>query len=144
MRNLMPVEHRNNNGMSNYFDDFERDFFHDFPMMPQIPEFRTDIADKGDSYLLEAELPGFDKKDIKIDIDGDMLTVSAQHSETTEDKKDKNYIRRERRCGSFARRFDVSGIDTSAISAAYNNGVLELTLPKQRPEAQPTHTIEIK
>ncbi len=135
MFDLLPFERRRND-MMNFFGDWGKDFFGE--MGDQISAFRTDIMDKGDHYLLEAELPGFDKKDIDIDINGDTLTISAKHEASKEDKKD-NYIRRERSYGSFVRSFDVSTIDAANIKAAYNNGILELTLPKlaeQKPESR--------
>ena len=107
--------------MANYnpfreMDEFEKNFFADpFSMFDTgaIAEFKTDITDNGDSYLLEADLPGFDKKDIKLDINGDWLTINAErHSEHEEkDKKDK-YICCERSYGSYSRRFNVSGVKT--------------------------------
>ena len=60
-----------------------------------------------------------------------MLTITAKHQETAENKQDGKYICRERRVGSYARSFDVSGIQEEGISAAYENGVLTLILPKQ-------------
>ena len=113
MFDLLPFERRRND-MMNFFGDWGKDFFGE--MGDQISAFRTDIMDKGDHYLLEAELPGFDKKDIDIDINGDTLTISAKHEANTEDKKD-NYIRRERSYGSFVRSFDVSTIDAANIKA---------------------------
>lgn len=142
MFTLMPFE-RKNSELSNYFDDFDKAFFRGFPEMSRLSEFRTDIVDKGDSYALEAELPGFDRQDIKISIEDDMLTISAEHKENKEEK-DKNYLRRERRYGSFCRRFDISGIKADAIDASYNNGVLELTLPKQQPVQKASRSVEIK
>ena len=68
---------------------------------------------------------------IKIDLNGETLTISAQHNAETSEDKD-GYVRRERRYGSFARSFDVSNINTEAIKAAYNNGVLELICPGRR------------
>ena len=66
-----------------------------------------------------------------------MLTITAKHDETKENKDESGkYICRERRTGSYARSFDVSGIREEDISAAYDNGVLKLTLPKQG-EPQP-------
>ncbi|MBC8570056.1 Hsp20/alpha crystallin family protein [Zongyangia hominis] len=126
MFDLLPFERRRNDLM-HYFNDWGKDFFGE--MGDQISAFRTDIRDKGDHYLLEAELPGFDKKDIGINLEGDTLTISAKHETQNEEKKD-NYIRRERSYGSFVRSFDVSGIDTGSIKAEYKNGVLELILPK--------------
>ena len=54
------------------FHDFEDDFFNN---SSSLPNFRTDIKDEGEKYVLEAELPGFDKSDIKLDLNGDSLTV---------------------------------------------------------------------
>ena len=117
------------------YDPFN--FFSDFFGTNNAPmELRTDISDRGDSFVLEADLPGFKKDDIKIDLENDRLTISAERKDEHEEKGKNGYIRRERSYGSFTRSFDVSGIDTAAISAAYTDGVLTLTLPK-RPELVP-------
>ena len=93
-------------------------------------EFKTDIQDKGDHYLLEADLPGVKKEDIQVDIDSNYLTISAAR-QTEKDEKDKagNYVRRERSYGTYSRSFDISGIDCANIKAGYKDGVLTLTLP---------------
>ena len=100
-----------------------------------VMELRTDITDRGDSFVLEADLPGFKKEDIKIDLENDRLTISATRKSEHEENKS-GCIRRERHFGTFERSFDVSGIDTQGIKAAYTDGVLTLTLPK-RPELVP-------
>ena len=111
-------------------------FFSDFFGTNNAPmELRTDITDKGDSFVLEADLPGFKKDDIKIDLVNDRLTIKAERHSNTETTKN-GYVRRERSFGSFERSFDVSGIDTAGIKANYTDGVLTLTLPK-RPELVP-------
>lgn len=92
--------------------------------------FDTDIRDQGDSYLLETDLPGFRKDDIHLDLNGDTLTLSAERKNESESKEG-NCIRTERSYGSFTRSFDVSEVDTGAISAKYEDGVLRLTLPKK-------------
>ena len=85
-------------------------------------------------FILECELPGFRKEDIRLDLKDGILTIAAQRSESEEDKAQKGqYIRRERRYGTFSRSFDVTGIDESGITAAYKDGILELRLPKARP-----------
>lgn len=132
MLGLIPYG-RGENSLWNYFDSFEKNFFGD--TAGAASSFRTDIIDNGDAFLLKAELPGMKKEDIKIDLDGDRLTISAQHSEESEDKKE-NYIRRERRFGSFSRSFDTANIQTDAITAAYKDGILTLSLPK-KPEIAP-------
>ena len=73
-----------------------------------------------------------------------ILTISAQHNENQEQKDEKGtYIRRERRYGSFTRSFDITGIDEAGITAAYQNGILELNLPKAVPVVPETRRIAI-
>ncbi len=110
-----------------------------------LPDFRTDIREDGDHYVLDAELPGFQKEDISLDVKDNVLTISAQHQESQDQKDDQgNYLRRERRFGSFRRSFDVSGIDVSGITAAYNSGVLTLNLPKAQPAVDAGRRIAIE
>ena len=106
--------------------------------------FRTDIIETSDAYKLEADLPGFKKEEIKIDIDDDILVIKAEHSED-KDEKDENgsYLRRERYYGSYSRSFNVSEIDQEGISAAYENGVLTLTMPKKAPAKPESRHLEI-
>lgn len=141
MYGLMPFEKKNYD-VFNAFRDFEKDFFGDkFP----VESCKTDIKDDGSKYIVETELPGFDKKDISIDINGNYLTISAKHSEESEDKdKSGKYIHRERSYGSYRRSFDISEVAADGIDAEYKNGVLVMTLPK-KPEAVPTSKrLEIK
>lgn len=137
MFGMVPFEYRDRN-VFDMFDNFERSLFRNSNV--DLPAFRTDIRDAGDKYVLEAELPGFSKEDVRLDLKDGILTISAEHTENNDQKDDNgSYIRRERRYGSFRRSFDVTGIDENAISAAYNNGVLELSLPKAQqtlPEAR--------
>ena len=133
---MLPFGRYTNNSLNSLFDDFERSFF---PVdRSQMPAFRTDIKDEGDHFLLEADLPGFQKEDIDLLLQDGLLTITAKHAETTENKDENGkYVCRERRVGSFTRSFNVSGIQEDAISASYENGVLKLTLPKQgEPEPQ--------
>ena len=140
MFGMIPFE-RNDDNFFDLFDNFERKFFGN--SSAALPDFRTDIRDAGDRFVLEAELPGFSKEDIKLDVKDGILTISAQHS--AEQKAGKgNYIRRERRYGSFSRSFDISGIDEAGITAAYNNGILELNLPKAVPVVPEAKRIAIE
>ena len=136
MYSLLPFGRYSNNSLNSLFDEFERSFF---PVdRSQMPAFRTDIKDEGDHFLLEADLPGFRKEDIDLHLQDGLLTITAKHDETVENKDEGGkYVCRERRVGSFTRSFNVSGIQEDAISASYENGVLKLTLPKQgEPEPQ--------
>ena len=111
----------------------------------QVRAFRTDIQDEGDCYTLEAELPGFRKEDIAIDVEGDQLTIQAQHKSENE-QKDKNgsYLRRERFYGSYSRSFDISQINADEITASYENGVLKLALPKKTAAVPAARRLEIQ
>lgn len=142
MFGMIPFD-RSDNNLFDTFDNFTRDFFR--KSNAELPAFRTDIRDMGDAFLLEAELPGFNKEDISLDLKDGILTITATHSESSEKKdEDGSYIRRERRYGSFQRSFDVTGIDETGITAAYQNGVLALTLPKAKPAEPETHKIVIQ
>ena len=139
MFGMLPFE-RSDDNLFDTFDNFTRNFFRD--SNTTLPAFRTDIREEGDKYVLEAELPGFDKGDIKLDVKDGILTISAEHSAEQNAGKG-NYVRRERRYGSFSRSFDISGIDEAGITAAYNNGILELTLPKAVPVVPESRRIAI-
>ena len=104
--------------------------------------FQTDVKDTGDAFVLEADLPGVKKEDIHIDVDGDRLSISAQRSSGREEKdQDGNYIRS---YGSFSRSFDISGVRSEDITAAYENGVLTLTMPKQTTAVPAARRLEIQ
>ena len=142
MFDLIPFG-RNERNLFNYLDNVERSFWDG--SISNMAQFRCDVQDKGDSYLLEAELPGFEREDIGIDLDGTTLVITARHSsESGEKDKDGNYLRRERKFGSFSRSFNIKGIDTDAITAEYNDGVLTLTMPEKTPEVPAARRLEIK
>lgn len=134
------------NDIFSAMDDMERSFF-GIPTENRgksgIRACRTDIRDLGDKYLLEAELPGFKKEEINMELNGDILTLSAEHSEDKEEKKG-TYVTRERRYGSYSRCFDVSEINKDGITADYKDGVLTLELPKLEKTQPETRKIELK
>ena len=127
------------------FDDMFKNFWGD-STLGRFEGFSTDVIDQGDHYQLEAELPGFDKEDIHIDLKNDMLTISASHNEESEDKDKKHhYIRKERRSSSYSRSFRVENLEAADISASYNNGILEVSIPKKEiAPKEETKRIEIK
>ncbi|HEX2985803.1 MAG TPA: Hsp20/alpha crystallin family protein [Caproiciproducens sp.] len=140
MFDLMPFEQRSRS-LFDYFNKVNEEIFGDLDK--ESYPCRTDILDQGDKFVLRADMPGFNKEDIHIDISGDYLTLTAEHTEdSSEDGK--NYLRRERRYGSLSRSFDISNIDANAISAKYEKGVLELELPKRQKTLPPSREIEIQ
>ena len=101
----------------------------------------TDIRETDNAFQIDTELPGYDKSEISVSMKEGVLTIRAEHK--AEQGSDEGYVRRERTWETVERSFEVSGVDTSAISAAYVNGVLTVTLPKL-PEVVPEqHEIEI-
>ncbi len=134
------------NRMSSYdpfreLDEMERRFFSD----SSLSAFKTDIKDLGDKIELEAELPGFTKEDIEVNIENKYLTISATRKSSNEEKdKNGSYIRQERSYGSFSRSFDISGIEEDGIEGKYENGVLVLTLPKKSKEIPEKRKLELK
>jgi len=101
----------------------------------------TDIKETDNTFQIETELPGYDKSEISVSVKEGVLTIKAEHG--SEQPSDEGFIRRERTWETVERSFEVSGVDTGAISAAYVNGVLTVTLPKL-PEIIPEqHQIEI-
>ena len=129
---------RYNNGLFSYdpfreFEEMQRRFF---SPSSAVVGFGTDITEEEGGYKLQADLPGFKKEDIHVDVDGDRLTISAERGSESEDS-DNGYIRRERSFGSYTRSFDISEIDSDSISGDYTDGVLTLHLPK-KPAQEPT------
>ncbi len=131
--------------MENLERSFFGDPFGDFFNTNDLAEFKTDITDEGDHYLLQADLPGFDKKDINLNLNGDTLTIQAQRNNNYSEKDSQGKIvRMERSYGTYARQFNVSEIDTDHIRAAYDNGVLSLTMPKRNEVLPESRTLEIE
>lgn len=137
MYELMPF---GGDSFLNYLDSFEKNLW--WNTSKYVGSFKADIVDKGDKYLLQAELPGFKKEDIYIDLDGNYLTIQASHAEENKSNSDK-VVRRERQYSAFSRSFNISGIQADGITAEYNNGILELQLPKMEEERPKTKKIEI-
>ena len=129
-------------------EEMERQFFSrpfSFLETGMMDAFKTDIRDEGDKYELEADLPGFEKKDINIDIDNNILKIKAEfHSEHEDKDKKGKYVTCERSYGMYSREFDLSGVNADEIKAKYENGVLKLTLPKKQQTLPETKRLEIE
>jgi HSP20 family protein len=96
-----------------------------------------DVWETDDEIVLAVDLPGIEEKDISVEVDDGVLTVSGERSRETEEKNDR-YYRFERRFGQFSRSVTLpQGIDPSTIKAEFTNGVLEVHVPKPE-ERKPT------
>ncbi len=129
------------------FDDLFRGFFVrpvDFNNTPaQPPSIKMDVKEQGDNYLVHAELPGVKKDDIHVVIDGNQVSISAETKQEKEVKDGDRVLRSERYFGKISRSFQLAqDLDDSTASAKFNDGVLELTLPKRTASATRRLNIE--
>jgi HSP20 family protein len=103
-----------------------------------------DVVERDDKYVLRADIPGLKPDEVKIEVEDDVLTVSAEHEESEEEKKD-NYLRRERRYGSFSRSVALpKGVNADQIEATYHDGIVEVGVPKPQVEERKAVTITPK
>ena len=113
-------------------------FFAGEPWTPAV-----DVIEKGTAIIVKADLPGVKQEDIALTIDQGMLTIRAERKQE-EDVKKEGYHRIERSYGRFERTLPLpEGVDTEAISAAYRDGVLEVTLPVSQQQKPAAKTIPI-
>lgn len=119
-------------------DPFSSDFFRGFALRPFFrsfenePQFRLDVEEDDKTYTVKAEIPGVNKEDIKVSIDGNQVSISAEIKREKEAKDGNKVIRSERYYGAISRSFTLDDdVDESGANAKYDNGVLALTLPKK-------------
>ena len=129
----MNHELTNRMGSFGFFDPFFAPFFEE----QQNESFghldmKTDIQDLGEGYKMEVELPGFDKKDLGLNLNDGYLTISAKINRSNDEKDKKGrYIHRERFAGTTTRTYYVGDIEEKDIKASFENGVLTVTFPKE-------------
>lgn len=98
----------------------------------QAPQIKLDVNENDGSYIVKAEIPGVKKEDIDVRIDGPVVSLSAEVKKDKEVKEGERVLRSERSYGWASRTFTLgSDVDQAKVVAKYNNGVLELTLPKK-------------
>ncbi len=132
MKNYLTTRH------NDIFDEAFDSLFRPFYVESDSSLMRTDIKETENNYLLEVEMPGFDKKEISLKFESGYITVSAKKEVSESDGK---YLRRERAV-SCSRSYYMGDVDETQIKAKYENGVLTVSLPKEKPE-QARHNISI-
>lgn len=117
------------------FDDLFRGFFVrpvDFAGQVQTPSIKMDVKEDEKGYRVHAELPGVKKEDIHVSVDGNTVAISAEVKQEKEVKEGERVLRSERYFGKVSRSFQLSqDVDDAKASAKFNDGVLELSLPKR-------------
>jgi len=96
------------------------------------PRIKIDVSEQDGSYLVKAEIPGVRKEDIDVRVDGNVVTISAEVKKEKEEKKEGRVLRSERQEGYASRSFTLAcPVDEAKAAAKYENGILELSLPKK-------------
>ncbi|HHV59522.1 MAG TPA: Hsp20/alpha crystallin family protein [Clostridiaceae bacterium] len=149
MFGIVPFRRNNNLKRAANFWDFDSlmDSFFDDSFMPAFfasgYRFKADLRETDNEYIIDAEIPGVDKKDIKLELRDDTLTINVERNEEINEES-AGYIRRERRFGSCSRSFYVGDVKQDAITAKYDNGILTVTLPKLNEGKRNIHRIDIQ
>jgi HSP20 family protein len=145
MYRVTPYRKGNTVGAKDVFDLFD-DFFSD-RSMSYIRDFRIDVTDEKDRYVVEAELPGIDKKDVSIKFENDFLTISINQEENNDSKEEKEdkkkYIHRERHLFRSERSILLDDVDPKKVTAKMENGVLKVELMKLEHKVN-SYMIDIK
>ena len=128
----------NRNYVPAYWDDFFNDSFFNSPTHvrcnKQTPS--VNVAEEDNSFRIEVAVPGVSRKDIGINLENDVLTISSEHKEENEENKP-NYMRREFNFRSFSRSFQLpESVDQEHIRASHEDGILRIELPKKEEEVQ--------
>ena len=135
------------NKLKKFFEDFDSPFFSEWGLKPFNSNAftpRVDVTEDDSNLYVHAEIPGVDKKDIKINVVGDVLTISGEKKSEQKDEN-KNYYRIERTGGSFTRSFTLPAeVIIDKIDAEYKDGVLNITLPKTEEAKVVEKQIEVK
>ncbi len=117
------------------FDDLFKGFFVrpiGFGSPVDAPAIKIDVKEQEDAFLVHAELPGVKKEDIHVSIEGAQVSISAERRQEKEVKEGERVLRTERHFGKVSRSFQLGqDIDDARAAAKFNDGVLELTLPKK-------------
>lgn len=139
------VVKRNNQNNLSFIDEFFDDFFTRGGFQNRTSScMRTDIREVEKGYELDIDVPGYAKEDIMISLDKGYLTIEAK-KETSNEESNKHYLRRERVVGNAARSFYVGDhIQETDIKASYNNGILTVSIPKERTNQKEKKMIAIE
>ena len=130
-----------NTGFEDFYNVLDDFFSNDWPLRRTLTHdtFKVDVEDNGNEYLIEAEVPGIDKKDIDVELNDGKLMISIVRDETNESKK-RNFIHRERRYSSMSRSIYLEDAKPDGIRAKLENGLLKVEVPK---EERPNKSVAI-
>ncbi|MBP3709590.1 MAG: Hsp20/alpha crystallin family protein [Treponema sp.] len=124
---------------NNFFDTALRNVVHDWDFGTSFALPKVDMKEEKDAYTMQVDLPGMSEKDVNVELDHNVLTISSHHEESTEEKTDKaaekdagKYLIRERHVSKFTRRFTLpDDVNSEHVSASFKNGVLTVSIPRK-------------
>lgn len=133
------------NGLINeFFNRGISDFFGNDDWSASQPA--VNVTESKDAFVVSVAAPGFDKKDFSINVDNGYLTLEAKHEAKTEEKSENSerFLRREFRYEAFKRAFKIpQTVNLDSVNAVYENGVLNVTLPKKEEAKPQSKSIQI-
>jgi HSP20 family protein len=149
MAGLVPFNKKNkeistNTGFEDFYNVLDDFFSNDWPFRRSLANdtFKVDVEDNGSEYLIEAEVPGIDKKDINVELNDGKLVIAIVKDEKNESEK-RNFIHRERRYSSMSRSIYLEDAKPNGIRAKLENGLLKVKVPKkEKPNNSVTIDIE--
>ena len=140
---VAPFWRQNWTDLDMVFNNLRREFERTMSSFPTlnlssmpIASMSCDVLDEGDRYVIHAEMPGVEKKDVKLNASDNSIEISAEHKEELEEKK-KDYLRKERKAISYYRRLPLpEKVYSSKAQAKLNNGILTVDIPKVTPTSK--------
>lgn len=146
MTSLVPFSTRRNDLVTRRYDTFANlidDFFNDsFSSRLVNSNFKLDIKDQAEQYVIEAEVPGYNRDEISLDVEKGLLTISVKKEQENQEENN-NYVHRERTISSMTRRIALGDVDEEQLTAKLENGILEIIVPK-KPKIETKKTINIE
>lgn len=144
---MLPMLRKTRPSVPSFIDEFFGKDWMDsvFSDRPGISTPAVNVKETNDDFMIEVAAPGLDKKDFKVDIDNNMLTISSEKEFKNEEQDEGRYMRREFSYTSFSRSFSLpDAVDAEKIKAQHKDGILMITIPKKdEAKRKPAKQIEI-
>ena len=145
MFGLVPFRSNSIYGIQDEFEDLISNFFNDrfFTSGNFTSAFNVDLRENDKAYLVTADLPGVNKENINVEFNNNTLSISAKIEDVIEDNRN-GYIAKESHYGQFQRNFYLDGVDENKIMAKFENGILNIVLPKKNKNIDSEKIIEVQ
>ena len=144
---MLPMLRKNRETVPSFIDEFFGKDWMDsiFSDRPGISTPAVNVKETDNEFMIEVAAPGLDKKDFKVDVDNNVLSISSEKEFKDEEKQDSRYMRREFGYASFSRSFSLpEAVDAEKIKAKHKDGILMITIPKkEEAKRKPPKQIEI-